>query len=214
MSIHYESPNALKYLNSFFITNNVANNTMAIPRIVNVTCSIFKDSILTTKYANILNSAVKKAKSNVLNKSINFSSFLPHIILFYLKFAKSTLKPFNMESHSSFLKRKNQLHCDSILKGLCKSLRLVKILHFSKEECKMKIDRLKEEVANIRRTQNVIAVALMGVIGYLFTAFKEPHDLRMVLSAFTIGVLIFLLSTKSIDMKCKLKELENAKSED
>lgn len=58
--VHYQSFNSSKYLKSFL------------------------DSIFTIKNANILNIAVKKAKSNVLNKSISFSSlllFIPYYIL-------------------------------------------------------------------------------------------------------------------------------------
>lgn len=78
----------------------------------------------------------------------------------------------------------------------------------------MKIDRIKEEIANIRRTQNVMMVALIGVIGYFFTTFKVEHDLRMVISAICIILLIFFLIIWSVEMRYKLQELENAKKED
>ncbi|MBX7491253.1 hypothetical protein [Helicobacter turcicus] len=61
---------------------------------------------------------------------------------------------------------------------------LAKILHFSKEECKMKIDRLKEEVANIRRTQNILMAASIGVTSYLFTTFQAEPKANFILYLF------------------------------
>lgn len=82
--VHYQSFNSSKYLKSFLETNKIAKNIMIIPKVVKSICGTFKDSIFTIKNANILNIAVKKAKSNVLNKSISFSSlllFIPYYIL-------------------------------------------------------------------------------------------------------------------------------------
>ncbi|SUX30973.1 Uncharacterised protein [Campylobacter upsaliensis] len=43
---------------------------------------------------------------------------------------------------------------------------LAKIYPFARKDIKMKLDKIKEEIANIRRTQNMFATILIAVLGY------------------------------------------------
>ncbi|EAL3911038.1 hypothetical protein A0Z32_04360 [Campylobacter upsaliensis] len=86
---------------------------------------------------------------------------------------------------------------------------LARIYPFTRKDIKMKLDRIKEEVACIRTTKNVFTVSLFASIGYFFAnvEFNKP-ELSVVMSAF--GALFSFLLSLFWDLKLvqKLKELE------
>ncbi|EDP6890724.1 hypothetical protein GQ261_08155 [Campylobacter upsaliensis] len=91
---------------------------------------------------------------------------------------------------------------------------LARIYPFTRKDIKMKLDRIKEEVACIRTTKNVFTVSLFASIGYFFAnvEFNKP-ELSVVMSAF--GALFSFLLSLFWDLKLaqKLKELEKTTKE-
>ncbi|ARE81455.1 hypothetical protein CHELV3228_a0082 (plasmid) [Campylobacter helveticus] len=85
---------------------------------------------------------------------------------------------------------------------------LARIYPFARKDIKMKLDRVKEEVANIRRTQNFFLTALVGIVAYLFANFELKPNLRNVLAVSALIVLVPILLSFKDAMKRKLSELE------
>lgn len=93
-------------------------------------------------------------------------------------------------------------------------MNLATILHFFNKENAMKIDRIKEEVVNIRGIQNIIIVSILGLIGYFVANFDPTPNLRLVLAVFGVGGLVFLSCVWRYKMQDKLKELEKASKDE
>ncbi|EQA3989948.1 hypothetical protein ACX2FP_001492 [Campylobacter upsaliensis] len=72
----------------------------------------------------------------------------------------------------------------------------------------MKLDRIKEEIANIRRMQNFFLTVLVGVVAYLFTNFELKPNLRNVVAVIVLMLLAPIWLTLKDAMNKKLKELE------
>ncbi|EAH9136015.1 hypothetical protein ACYJA9_001227 [Campylobacter upsaliensis] len=90
---------------------------------------------------------------------------------------------------------------------------LAKIYPFARKDIKMKLDKIKEEIANIRRTQNMFATILIAVLGYFFTA-KGIGEIRAFGAMFSIVLLSIILSELNDKMKKKLNELEQLKKDE
>ncbi|MCR2099737.1 hypothetical protein, partial [Campylobacter upsaliensis] len=67
----------------------------------------------------------------------------------------------------------------------------------------MKLDRVKEEITNIRRMQNIILTVLIAVLGYLLTA-KGIGEIRAFEAMFFIVLLFITLLEFNSSMKKKL----------
>ena len=85
---------------------------------------------------------------------------------------------------------------------------LARIYPFARKDIKMKLDRIKEEIANIRRMQNFFLTVLVGVVAYLFTNFELKPNLRNVVAVIVLMLLAPIWLTLKDIMKKKLKELE------
>lgn len=77
---------------------------------------------------------------------------------------------------------------------------LARIYPFARKDIKMKLDRIKEEIANIRRMQNFFLTVLVGVVAYLFTNFELKPNLRNV-----VAVIVLMLLTPILQKKLNLK---------
>lgn len=77
----------------------------------------------------------------------------------------------------------------------------------------MKLDRVKEEIANIRRMQNIIFTVLIATSGYLLTA-KGIGEIGAFGAMFSIVLLSIILSELNDKMKKKLNELEQLKKDE
>ncbi|EAH5552966.1 hypothetical protein D9775_04005 [Campylobacter upsaliensis] len=55
---------------------------------------------------------------------------------------------------------------------------LARIYPFTRKDIKMKLDRIKEEVACIRTTKNVFTVSLFASIGYFFLQMSSLTNLN------------------------------------
>ncbi|WP_270975488.1 hypothetical protein [Campylobacter helveticus] len=77
----------------------------------------------------------------------------------------------------------------------------------------MKLDRVKEEIVNIRRTQNMFATILIAVLGYFLTA-KGIGEIRAFGAMFLIILLSAILSELNDKMRKKLNELEQLKKDE
>ncbi|MCR2039827.1 hypothetical protein [Campylobacter helveticus] len=77
----------------------------------------------------------------------------------------------------------------------------------------MKLDRVKEEIANIRRTQNIIVTILIAVAGYILTV-KGIGELIGFGAMFFIAFLFIALLEFNSQMKKKLDEIEKLKKDE
>ncbi|EAB5282016.1 hypothetical protein ABV837_001257 [Campylobacter upsaliensis] len=88
---------------------------------------------------------------------------------------------------------------------------LAKIYPFARKDIKMKLDKIKEEIANIRRTQNMFATILIAVLGYFFTEVQPNPTIRTVSACATsmaLGVWLLILRGKMKDNLSKLEKLK------
>ena len=90
---------------------------------------------------------------------------------------------------------------------------LARIYPFEKKDIKMKLDRVKEKITNIRRMQNIILTVLIAVLGYLFTA-KDIGEIRAFGAMFFIALLFIALLEFNSSMKRKLDEVEKLKKDE
>ncbi|ELU1350193.1 hypothetical protein SBJ83_001648 [Campylobacter jejuni] len=90
---------------------------------------------------------------------------------------------------------------------------LARIYPFARKDIKMKLDRVKEEIANIRRTQNIIVTILIAVAGYILTV-KGIGELIGFGAMFFIAFLFIALLEFNSQMKKKLDEIEKLKKDE
>ncbi|ELU1350203.1 hypothetical protein SBJ83_001658 [Campylobacter jejuni] len=91
---------------------------------------------------------------------------------------------------------------------------LARIYPFTRKDIKMKLDRVKEEIANIRQWKNICCVAFMGTLAYFFTEVQPDPTIRTVSACITTMVLGFWLFILCGKMKKKLDELEKLKKDE
>lgn len=88
---------------------------------------------------------------------------------------------------------------------------LAQIYPFARKDIKMKLDKIKEEIANIRQWQNICSVAFMGVFAYFFTEVQPNPTIRTVSACATsmaLGVWLLILRGKMKDNLSKLEKLK------
>lgn len=85
---------------------------------------------------------------------------------------------------------------------------LARIYPFFRKDRKMKMDKIKEEIANIRRTQNFFLTIFVGVGAYFFTNVKSNPTIRTALALSALIVLVIILLILNDTMKEKLNKLE------
>ncbi len=90
---------------------------------------------------------------------------------------------------------------------------LARIYPFARKDIKMKLDRVKEEIVNIRRMQNIILTVLIAVTGYLLTA-KGIGEIRAFGAMFFIAFLFIALLEFNSQMEKKLDEIEKLKKDE
>ena len=85
---------------------------------------------------------------------------------------------------------------------------LARIYPFTRKDIKMKLDRIKEEITNIRRTQNFCVTGFIGSFSYFFINVEPDPNIRTVSSIVLAIFLFFGFFFIGVSMKEKLKELE------
>ena len=91
---------------------------------------------------------------------------------------------------------------------------LAKIYPFTRKDIKMKLDRVKEEIVNIRQWRNICSVAFMSVFAYFFTEVQPDPTIRTVSACIAFIILGFMFLILHSAMKEKLKELEATTKKD
>lgn len=86
---------------------------------------------------------------------------------------------------------------------------LAQIYPFTRKDIKMKLDKIKEEIA--RQWKNICSVAFMGVFAYFFTEVQPNPTIRTVSACTTsmvLGVWLLILRGKMKDNLSKLEKLK------